>query len=82
MHEVYNISIFVLCFELRHTNPSTKIIKNRNNSLAIKIIFSSHKNSHHNGAAYEDSFMYVRIHRKGVGAFFVQLFGHKKSLQD
>ena len=33
-------------------------------------------------AAYEDSFMYVGTRRIGVGAFLVQLFGHKKSLQD
>ena len=30
-------------------------------------------------AAYEDSFMYVGTRRIGVGAFLVQLFGHKKN---
>ena len=32
-------------------------------------------------AAYEDSYMYVGTRRNGVGAFLVQLFGYKKSLQ-
>ena len=30
-------------------------------------------------AAYEDNFMYVGTHRNGVGAFLMQLFGHKKA---